>query len=130
VKEMEERAPECSHGDLEAKIKELERQLSARVPDQTELAGELEDANAQLEITRKLAEEYREQVTRILKLTEGRTGGGGNHEEREEKGNKIAHFSGEDRKGLRGRKVQLALKIAGKPRSFNTKQKKLRYVVG
>jgi hypothetical protein len=130
VKEMEERTPECSHGDLEAKIKELERQLSVRAPDHTELTGELEDANAQLEITRKLAEEYQEQVTRILKLTEGRTGRGGNYEDREKKGNGIARLSGEDRKELRGWKVQLALKIAGKPRAFDSEQKKMRYVVG
>jgi hypothetical protein len=79
---------------------------------------------------RKSAEEYREQVTQILRLTEGRTGSGGHHEGKEEKGSKIACFSGEDRKELRGWKVQLALKIAGKPRTFETEQKKLRYAVG
>jgi hypothetical protein len=36
----------------------------------------------------------------------------------------------EDRKELRGWKVLLALRIAGKPRMFDTKQKKLRYTVG
>jgi hypothetical protein len=37
---------------------------------------------------------------------------------------------GEDRKELRGWKVQLALKIASKPRMFNPEQKKLSYAVG
>jgi hypothetical protein len=39
-------------------------------------------------------------------------------------------LSGEDRKELRGWKVQLALAMGGKPRTFNTEQKKLRYTVG
>jgi hypothetical protein len=104
--------------------------LRARAPEQTELVGDLEDAQAQLEVMRKSAEEYWEQVTRILRLTEGRAGGGGNHEDKEEKGSEIARFSGEDRKELRGWKVQLALKIVGKPRSFDTEQKTPRYAVG
>jgi hypothetical protein len=37
---------------------------------------------------------------------------------------------GEDRKELRGWKVQLALKMARKPRTFDSEQKKLRYTVG
>jgi hypothetical protein len=32
-KEIEEKTPECSHGYLEAKIKDLERQQEARAPD-------------------------------------------------------------------------------------------------
>jgi hypothetical protein len=95
-----------------------------------ELAGDLEDAQAQLEVMRKSAEEYREQVTRILRLTEGRTGSGGQHEDKEEIGSEIARFSGENRKELRGWKFQLALKIAGKPRTFDIEQKNPRYVVG
>jgi hypothetical protein len=130
LKEVEGKTPECDHRELEEKIRNLEGQLRTGIPEQTELARDLEDTQAQLEVMRKSAEEYREQVTRILKLTEGRTGGGGNHEEKEEKGSEIAHFLEEDRKELRGWKVQLALKIAGKPRTFNTEQKKLRYVVG
>jgi hypothetical protein len=79
---------------------------------------------------KKSAEEYQEQVTRILRLTERRTHGGGHHEDKEQKGNSIARFLGEDRKELSGWKVQLALRIAGKPRTFDTEQKKLRYAVG
>jgi septal ring factor EnvC (AmiA/AmiB activator) len=92
LKEMDEKTPECDHRELEEKIRDLERQLGARAPEETELAGDLEDAQAQLEVMRKSAEEYREQVTRILRLTEGRTGGGGNHEDKEEKGSEIARF--------------------------------------
>ena len=77
-----------------------------------------------------MAEENRQQVTRILKLTEGRRGEEREEREREEKVNDIASFSGEDRKELRGWKVQLALKIAGKPKAFSNEQKKLRYAVG
>jgi hypothetical protein len=58
----------------------------------------LENANVQIEITRKLVEEYREQIIQILKLTEVRTGGGGNYDDKEEQGNVIAHFSREVRK--------------------------------
>jgi hypothetical protein len=130
VKELEEKAPECNHEGMEEKIRDLEQQLERRAPDQAEMARDLEDAQAQLEVMRKSAEEYREQVTRILRLTEGRTGGGGQHEEREEKGSEIARFSGENRQELRGWKVQLALKIAGKPKTYDTEQKKLRYAVG
>jgi hypothetical protein len=78
---------------------------------------------------RILSNEYWEQVTRILKLTDGRTGGEG-HRKREENGSEIARFSGEDRKELRGWKVHLPLKITGKPRIFDTKQKKLQYAFG
>jgi uncharacterized coiled-coil DUF342 family protein len=63
LKEVEEKPPECDHSGLEKKISDLEGQLRARVPEQTELAGDLEDAQAQLEVMRKSAEEYREQVT-------------------------------------------------------------------
>jgi hypothetical protein len=76
------------------------------------------------------AEEYRAQVSRILRLTEGRKGGEGQHTEREERGKKIARFSGADRSERREWKVQLALHIAGRPRAFDTEQKKLRYAVG
>jgi hypothetical protein len=37
---------------------------------------------------------------------------------------------GENRQELRGWKVQLALRIAGKPKTYDTKQKNLRYAVG
>jgi hypothetical protein len=109
-------------------IAQLKRRLENGNTD--DLAGELEDTQAQLESMRLKAKEYREQVTRILRLTNGRTGGEGQQTEREERGEKIARFSGEDRKELRGWKVQLALHIAGKPRAFDTEQKKLRYAVG
>jgi chromosome segregation ATPase len=119
--------PECDHGKLEEEIRSLRKQLEERNPDQVEMKQDLEDAKAQVEIFRALAEENRQQVTQVLKLMEGRTG---EREERDEKVNEIASFSGEDRKELRGWKVQLALKIAGKPKVFNTEQKKLRYAVG
>jgi hypothetical protein len=121
---MAKKTPECNHGDLEAKIKDLERQLETRELEQTESNEALEDANTQLEIMRETANKYQAQVTRILKLTEGRTGVEG-YGEKEEKGSEIACFSGENRQELRGWKVQLALKIAGKPRSFHTEQQKL-----
>jgi septal ring factor EnvC (AmiA/AmiB activator) len=98
LKEIGEKTTECDHRELEDKIKDLERQLGVRAPEQTELAGDLEDAQAQLEIMRKSAEEYREQVTRILRLMEGRTGGGGNHKDKDKEGSEIARCSGEDRK--------------------------------
>jgi hypothetical protein len=66
--------------------------LGDRALEQTELAGDLEDAQAQLEVMRKSAEEYQEQVTRILRPTEGRTGSGGYYEDKEERGSKIARF--------------------------------------
>ena len=124
---MEEAIPECSHGDLAEEVRNLKQQLEERAPEQSELRQDLEDAQAQMENFRKLADENREQVIRILKLTEGRTG---EREDREEKVNEIASLSGENRKELRGWKVQLVLKMAGKPRAFNTEQKKLRYAVG
>jgi hypothetical protein len=130
LKEVEGKTPEYDHRELEGKIRYLEGQLRDRAPEQTDLTNYLEDAQVQLEVMRKSAKEYREQVTQILRLTEGRTGGGGHHEDQEEKGSAIARFSGEDRKELRGWKVQLALRIAGKPRTFDTEQKKLRYTVG
>lgn len=53
-------------------------------------------------------------------------------EEREykEKGNEIARFSGVDRNDLQGWTSHSALNIAGKPKTFNSKQEKLRYAVG
>jgi uncharacterized protein YbaP (TraB family) len=67
---LEEQTPECDHRELEEKIRGLEQQLAERVPDQVEMARDLEHAQAQLEVMRKSAEEYREQVTRILRLME------------------------------------------------------------
>jgi hypothetical protein len=101
------------------------RQLKDRAPEQSELARDVNDDQAQLEVMRKSAGEYREQVTCILRLTEGRTGSGGKLEDKEDKCSEIAPFSGEHRMELRGWKVQLALKIAGKPREFDTEQTKL-----
>jgi uncharacterized coiled-coil DUF342 family protein len=129
LKKVDGRTQGCDHKELEEKIRDLERPLRDRAPEQTKLAQDLEDTQAQLEVMRKSAEEYREQVTQILRLTAGRIGGGEHHEDKEKKGSEIAHFSGEHRKELKGWKVQLALRIAGKPRTFNTKQKKLRYTI-
>lgn len=94
-----------------------------------ELQPDLEDAQRQMEIFQMRAEENREQITQILKLTEGRTSGT-EGDEMNEKVNEIASILDEDRKELQGWKVQLALKIAGRPKAFYTKQKKLRYAVG
>jgi hypothetical protein len=124
---MEERTLECNHGDLEKHVRDLERQFGTRAPEQADLAEELEDTQAKLDIMWEFANEYQAKVTQILRLTEGKTGGGG---QPEEIGSEIAHSSEVDRKELRGWQVQLALKIAWKPRTFNTKQKKLRYTVG
>jgi hypothetical protein len=41
---------------------------------------------------RKSAEEYPEQVTWMLNLMEGRTGSGGHHKDKEDKGSEIARF--------------------------------------
>jgi chromosome segregation ATPase len=98
--EMEWRTPQCNHGDLEEIVTNLESQLTASAPEQAYLAGELEDTQAQLEIMRQSANEYQEQVNRILRITEGSTDRGGHQEEREERGNMIPRFSGEDRKEL------------------------------
>jgi hypothetical protein len=57
-KEIEEKTPECDHRELEKSIKDLERHFEARAPEQTELARDLEDAQAQLEVIRKSVEEY------------------------------------------------------------------------
>jgi hypothetical protein len=72
------------------------------------LKQELENAQAQMELFKRMAEENRVQVIQVLKLTEGRKSEG-EEKELEEKGNEIAQFSGTDRKELRGWKVQLAL---------------------
>ena len=48
----------CSHGDLEEKVRDLEKRLTDRVPDQVELKQDLEDTNAQLVAERKMKEEY------------------------------------------------------------------------
>jgi hypothetical protein len=61
--EMEGSTPQCNHGDPEAKVRDLERELGTRAPEQADLAGDLEYAQAQLENMRQLANEYREQVT-------------------------------------------------------------------
>jgi hypothetical protein len=124
------RTPECCHGDLEEKVSDLERQLGTRAPEPADLAGDLEAAQAQLGIMRQLANEYREQVTRLSRLTEGRTGSEGHQKEREEIGNEIAHFPGENQKELWGWKVQLALTMARNPRTFKTENEKLGYAVG
>jgi hypothetical protein len=108
----------------------LKAQQSAKDAAARTSASLKELALTQLEIMRASANEYREQVTRIFKITEGRTGGGGDQAEREQKGSEIARFWGEARKELREWKVQLPLKIAGKPRTFDTEQKKQRYAVG
>jgi hypothetical protein len=78
--EMKERALECGHGDLVEKIRDLERQLGARSPEQADLAGDLEDAQAQLQMMRESANEHRAQVTQILRLTAGLTGRGAHPE--------------------------------------------------
>jgi flagellar biosynthesis chaperone FliJ len=125
----EQRIPEYNYGDLVGQIQHLKKQLEESAPGQAELQQDLEDVPRQMEIFWKIAEENQKQVTHILQLTERRTGGTGDSE-KDEKVNDICSFSGEDRKELQGWKVQLALKIVGRPRVFDTKQKQLRYVVG
>ena len=64
-------------------------------------------------------------------MTEGRTGRGNEEiEEKEDKGNDIDKFLGTDTSKLWGWKVQLALKLARKAKTYNTKQKWLNYMVG
>jgi chromosome segregation ATPase len=77
LKEMEGRILECNHRDLQEKDRNLERELCAGAPEQVDLVGDLEDAQAHQEIIRQSTNKYPEQVTQILKLTEGKTGGGG-----------------------------------------------------
>jgi multidrug efflux pump subunit AcrB len=96
------RTLKCSQGNLEEKVRDLERQLGTRAPEQADLTGDLEDTKPQLEIMRQSANEYGEQVTRILQLVEQRTGGEEYQQEREENGNEKPCFLGEDRKELRG----------------------------
>jgi hypothetical protein len=57
------RTLECSYGNLQEKIRDLERQLGARAPEQADLAGDLEDAQAQLNIKSQSTNKYRKQVT-------------------------------------------------------------------
>ena len=79
----------------------MEQRLTSRNADQAELLQDLEDANIQLVAERKLVIEYQEQVTRILRLMERRSGGGNEEvEEKEDKGNHIARFSEADRSKL------------------------------
>ena len=65
IKELEDRIPECGHGDLAEKVRSLEQQLAGRAEGdmETDTAQDLADAQAQLEIETALAKEYREQVT-------------------------------------------------------------------
>ena len=63
LKELEQKTPECDHEEMEGRIRGLEQQLAERAPNQVEMARDLEDAQAQLEVMRRSAEEYREQVT-------------------------------------------------------------------
>jgi hypothetical protein len=62
-KKAEGKTLECTHRDLEEKMRNLERQLGDKAPEQTEQARDLESAQGQLEVMRKSAEEYPEQVT-------------------------------------------------------------------
>jgi hypothetical protein len=128
---LEGRNPECSHGDPLEMVMSLEQQLQAQALAQTETAQNVDDTRTQLELMRQLAKMYQEQVTRMLKLTEGQTGYEGTWKERErnKKGIDIASFSGEDRKELSRWKVKLALKITGKPKMVNIEQMKLKYTV-
>ncbi|KAF8246980.1 hypothetical protein K440DRAFT_644300 [Wilcoxina mikolae CBS 423.85] len=103
--EAEGVVPKYSHGDLVEKVWSLELQLEGRNSDQTELRQDLEDALVQVEIFKKLADENRERVTRILRLMEESTGEREENEQHE-KGNEIACFSGENRKEFQGWKVQ------------------------
>jgi HPt (histidine-containing phosphotransfer) domain-containing protein len=51
IKDLEERAPTCTHRDLQTKITELENQLTSRMPtDLEEVRQELEDTKKQLKI--------------------------------------------------------------------------------
>jgi hypothetical protein len=63
-------------------------------------------------------------------LIQGRPDGGEHQQQSEEKGNEMALSSGEDRKELKVWKVQLALKIAAKPRTVDTEQKQIIYAFG
>jgi len=129
---LEAKATVCSHGDLVEEVRNLEGKIVAQASGQmeTDTAQELENAQAQLENFSNLAEEYRGQVTQILKLTEGSQTAAPEEREHDKRGNQIARFSAEDTKVLRGWKMQLALNIAGKPKAFNTEQQKLRYAIG
>ena len=59
-----------------------------------------------------------------MKLIEGKRGSGDDDiEEKEDMGSNIAKFSGADRSELRRWKVQLALRLVRKARTYITKQK-------
>ena len=100
----------------------MEKRLTDSAPEQAELQQDLEDANAQLVEERRMKEEYREQVSQVLKLVEHTREIREDDEvdEQEDKGSHIAKFSGVDRFELRGWKVQLTLRFAGKARTYNT----------
>jgi hypothetical protein len=71
--EVEERTPDYDHREWDEKVQNLEEQLGARAPEQTHLARDQEDVQAQLVIMMQSANKYQEQVTQILRLTEGMT---------------------------------------------------------
>jgi molecular chaperone DnaK (HSP70) len=51
VKDLEERAPTCTHRDLQTKITELEQRLTSRIPtDPEQVRWEPEDRQEQLKI--------------------------------------------------------------------------------
>jgi hypothetical protein len=125
VKDLEERAPTCTHGDLQTKITELEQQLTSRIPtDQDEVRQELEDAREQYTIIGEERNEFQDHVKRVLVLADT---GGSNHGEKEHNGSAILRFSGTDRRAHRGWIGQLLLKIADEPKRFTNNQKKMRY---
>jgi chromosome segregation ATPase len=98
LKTTEERVPVCTHGDLQAKITDLEQRLENRAPEGTEnLRRELEETEEQLRICGEERNEYRDQVKRVLALAGNGGNGVGN---RGYKGSAILRFSGTDRRAL------------------------------
>jgi hypothetical protein len=89
IAKLEGRQPECDYREMEEKICNQEQQLEARSSNQEELRQELEDAQAQMELFTRIAEENCKQVIQVLTLTAGRREEK-EEKELEEKGNEIA----------------------------------------
>jgi hypothetical protein len=129
IKELEKRKSVCGQGDLQERIRELEKQSARELPpDMEELKHELEDAQEQLSIIVEDKKMYQMQVDRVLVLA-GSGGHGATSGCSRKNGGENLRFSGTERMVLRGWEVHLPLKIANDPgRSFD-EQLKMRYVV-
>jgi hypothetical protein len=77
IKTMEDRVPTCMYGDMQARITQLEQQLTSRTPaDWVESRQELEDVQKQLKILREEKKIYQMQIDRAPAFTDDGGNGG------------------------------------------------------